>query len=70
MKIRIVSEGFDSYIVERKNDKGEYVHWLPNEPGYFRTPFDALETARDERDYQIVRRCNRMGIGDSIEVEI
>lgn len=70
MKIRIVSEGFESYSVERQDENGVWEHWLPSGPGRIRTPYEALAFAREERDYQIAQRCNRMGIGDSIEVEI
>lgn len=69
MKIRIVKEGFESYSVERQDKNGVWEHWLPSGPRRFRTPYEALTFARDERDYQIAQKCYRFGVGDSIEVE-
>lgn len=70
MIIRIVKRGFESYGVERQDENGVWEHWLPSGTGWIRTPYEALAAARDERDYQIEQKCNRMGIGERIEVEI
>ena len=69
MKIRIVREGFESYSVERQEEDGVWELLVPSGIG-IHTPYEALAAARDERDYQIAQKCNRMGIGDSMEVEI
>ena len=69
MNIRI-RKAFKGFFVDRQNDRGEWLCWLPIAGPNYTTGMDALLAAREERDLEINRACDKMASDESLEIEI
>lgn len=70
MKIRIVSKGFGLFNVERLDEENAWRRWLPKDEAFFYSPYEAIASAKEERDSEIAQICQRLGVGEHLEVEI
>lgn len=71
MEIRI-RKGYKCFFVERLDDRNEWRYWLPkNYTGAeYSTPSEALDAARNERDREILDKCNTLDYNGWVEAEI
>ena len=70
MKIRIVSKGFGLFNVERLDEENVWRRWLPKDEAFFHSSYEAIASAREERDSEIAQICQRLGVGEHLETEI
>ena len=71
MKIRIVRRGIELFYVERYVDKENvWRYWLPKDGTFFHSPYEAIASAKIERDHEIAQKCERLGCDEHLEVEI
>lgn len=70
MDIRIC-ESFRGFFVERQDHRGDWHFWLPKSGMHdYRSGIEALHAAREERDLEINRACEKMKIGERLVIEI